>query len=153
MRRRHAISPGFSGHYRDLGIWRRKSHDSAYKLIVSVDTGGGREIPVKYQDTSKWGKFYGAVYIPPCPKHSAFDRECAYTHVFNLVRNNHEASDRAGGRCPHYSCSALYAKCPRYMQRVLVMLCFICKINFYVVLYIVKCPCCFVLDMQRVLII
>ena len=36
MRRRHAISPGFSGHYRDLGISSRKRHDSACKLILSV---------------------------------------------------------------------------------------------------------------------
>ena len=37
MRQRHAISPGFSSHYRDLGITRRKRHDSAYKLILGVD--------------------------------------------------------------------------------------------------------------------
>ena len=38
MRRRHAISAGFSGHYRDLGIGRRKRLDSAYEynLIRSV---------------------------------------------------------------------------------------------------------------------
>ena len=36
MRRHHAISPGFSGHYRDLGIWSRKRHVSACSLILSV---------------------------------------------------------------------------------------------------------------------
>ena len=36
MRRRHAILPGFSGHYPDLGILSRKRHDSACKLILSV---------------------------------------------------------------------------------------------------------------------
>ena len=36
MRRRHAISPGFSGNYRDLGIPSRKRHASACKLILSV---------------------------------------------------------------------------------------------------------------------
>ena len=38
MRRRHAISPGFSGHYQDLGIASRKKHDSACKLVLSVDS-------------------------------------------------------------------------------------------------------------------
>ena len=36
MRRRHAISPGFSDHYRDLGISSIKGHDSACTLILSV---------------------------------------------------------------------------------------------------------------------
>ena len=36
MRRHHAISPGFSGHYQDLRIPSRKRHDSACKLILSV---------------------------------------------------------------------------------------------------------------------
>ena len=36
MRRRHAVSPGFSGHYQDLGIPNLKGHDSACNLIVSV---------------------------------------------------------------------------------------------------------------------
>ena len=36
MHRRHAISPGFADHYRDLGITSRKKHDSACKLILSV---------------------------------------------------------------------------------------------------------------------
>ena len=36
MRRRHAISPGFSGHYRDLGISSLKRHDSVCNLIISV---------------------------------------------------------------------------------------------------------------------
>ena len=35
-RRRHAISPGFSGHYRDVGNSSRKRHGSACKLILSV---------------------------------------------------------------------------------------------------------------------
>ena len=35
MRRCHARSSGFSGHYQDLGI-SSKGHDSACKLIVSV---------------------------------------------------------------------------------------------------------------------
>ena len=30
MRRRHAISPGFSGHYEDLGILSLEGHASAY---------------------------------------------------------------------------------------------------------------------------
>ena len=30
MRRRHAISPEFSGHYQDLGISSSKGHASAY---------------------------------------------------------------------------------------------------------------------------
>ena len=34
MPRRHAISPGFCSHYRDLGIPSRKRHDSACKLIL-----------------------------------------------------------------------------------------------------------------------
>ena len=51
MRRRHAISPGFASLYRDLGIWSRKRHDSAYKLILSVvsgigSTGAGRALSV-----------------------------------------------------------------------------------------------------------
>ena len=36
MRRRHAISPGFSGHYQDLGISSLKRHDSACNIILSV---------------------------------------------------------------------------------------------------------------------
>ena len=36
MRRCHAISPGFTGHYRDLGISNRKMHDSACNIILSV---------------------------------------------------------------------------------------------------------------------
>ena len=28
MRRRHAISPGFYGHYQDLGIWSKNRHDA-----------------------------------------------------------------------------------------------------------------------------
>ena len=36
MRRRHAISPGFAGHYQDLGISSLKGHDSACNLILSV---------------------------------------------------------------------------------------------------------------------
>ena len=38
MRRRHAISPGFPGHYQDLGISSTKRHDSACNLILSVVT-------------------------------------------------------------------------------------------------------------------
>ena len=33
MSRRHAISPGFFGHYQDLGISRLKGHDSDCKRI------------------------------------------------------------------------------------------------------------------------
>ena len=40
MRRRDAISPGFSGHYQDLGISSRKRRNSAYKRILSV---GGQD--------------------------------------------------------------------------------------------------------------
>ena len=36
MRRRHTTSPGFSGHYQDLGISNLKSHDTACNFILSV---------------------------------------------------------------------------------------------------------------------
>ena len=38
MRRCHAISPGFSGHYRDLELSSLKWRDSAYNVILSVET-------------------------------------------------------------------------------------------------------------------
>ena len=37
MRRRHAISPGCSGHYQDLGISSLTRHGSACNSILSVD--------------------------------------------------------------------------------------------------------------------
>ena len=37
MRRRHAISPDFSGHYQDLGMSSLKRSDSASNIILSVD--------------------------------------------------------------------------------------------------------------------
>ena len=39
IRRRHAISPGFSGHYQDLGKSSLKRHDSACNLILSAVSG------------------------------------------------------------------------------------------------------------------
>ena len=36
MRRHHAISPGFSGHYQDLGTSSSNPHDSACNVILSV---------------------------------------------------------------------------------------------------------------------
>ena len=36
MRRRHVTSPGFSGHYQDIGISSLKEHDSTCNLILSV---------------------------------------------------------------------------------------------------------------------
>ena len=38
MRRRHAISPGFSSHDQDLGISSLKGHDSACNINLSVVT-------------------------------------------------------------------------------------------------------------------
>jgi hypothetical protein len=38
MRRRHAISPGFFGHYQDLGMLSLKRHGSAGNRILSVGT-------------------------------------------------------------------------------------------------------------------
>ena len=43
MRRYHAISPEFSGHYQNLGIASRKGHDSVCKLILSV-VGGAAQV-------------------------------------------------------------------------------------------------------------
>ena len=44
MRRRHATSPGISGHYRDLRIGSRKTHDSTCKLIISMANNPGLHV-------------------------------------------------------------------------------------------------------------
>ena len=43
MRRRHAISPVFSGHYQDLGVRSLKGHDSAYNLTAFLAWEAGFE--------------------------------------------------------------------------------------------------------------
>ena len=72
VRRRHAISPEFSGHYHDLGISSLKGHDSACNFILRVpnvclkgllvwmptqaSVFGQREFPHQYPKAGSWVK-------------------------------------------------------------------------------------------------
>ena len=65
MRRRHAISPGFCGHYQDLGTPSFKSHDYACNDILSVGTFSAVRRGVAAIASSSGGKALVPLSAPP----------------------------------------------------------------------------------------
>ena len=91
MRRRHAISPGFSGHYQDLGIASLKLHASACNLIISLVERGLvyiyanvprhlRQRSTNQRTECPTSKIYGIFDIFGISQHSLGPKDLMSTH-------------------------------------------------------------------------